>query len=182
MQRVTQGASSPINQDSEEEDSEDVPTQDLEVDEEPVPVQKAKKRRPKKVVPLGSNGLKKKRVMKSRQTTDAKGYMSRLFLPCPLGYSLTFFLVFEDYSSYESVGDGEEPEPVAPSKGKAKAKPSKNTEEDSSTAPPPKLKLNATSSTASKPIKPAKSGAQKGGQPKQKKLANFFMAPAKVKD
>ncbi|KAG1759461.1 DNA polymerase subunit Cdc27-domain-containing protein [Suillus occidentalis] len=50
----------------------------------------AKKRKPKKVVPVGHNGLKKRRVLKSRTTTDAKGYMQT-----------------EDYSSYESVSEEE---------------------------------------------------------------------------
>lgn len=34
-----------------------------------------RKRKPKKAVPVGKNGLKKKRVVNSRMTTDAKGYM-----------------------------------------------------------------------------------------------------------
>lgn len=34
-----------------------------------------KKRKPRKVVPVNRNGLKKRRVIKSRTTTDAKGYM-----------------------------------------------------------------------------------------------------------
>jgi hypothetical protein len=35
---------------------------------------RARTRKPKKVVPVGRNGLKKKRVVKSRMTTDDKGY------------------------------------------------------------------------------------------------------------
>jgi len=58
------------NKEEEEESSaeEDIPEK---------PAAKPKKRREKKIVPIGSNGLKKKRVMKSRQTTDAKGYTGR---------------------------------------------------------------------------------------------------------
>lgn len=33
-----------------------------------------KQRKPKKVVPIGANGLKKKRVVKTRSKTDEKGY------------------------------------------------------------------------------------------------------------
>jgi len=49
------------------------PVEEEEEEEEPKP--RAKKRRSKKVVPVGRNGLKKHCVMKSRTTTDAKGYM-----------------------------------------------------------------------------------------------------------
>ncbi|KAG1718401.1 DNA polymerase subunit Cdc27-domain-containing protein [Suillus lakei] len=49
-----------------------------------------KKRKTKKVAPIGRNGFKKRRVLKSRTTTDAKGYMQT-----------------EDYSSYESVSEEE---------------------------------------------------------------------------
>jgi len=42
---------------------------------EPEPVRApTRKRKPKKEVPVGRNGLKKKRVVKSRMTTDEKGY------------------------------------------------------------------------------------------------------------
>jgi DNA polymerase delta subunit 3 len=38
-----------------------------------------RKRKPKKVLPVGRNGLKKRRVEKSRTSFDAKGYMSTCF-------------------------------------------------------------------------------------------------------
>lgn len=52
---------------------------------EPEPVQapiRKQKRKPKKEVPVGRNGLKKKRVVKSRMTTDEKGYFGASFTPC----------------------------------------------------------------------------------------------------
>lgn len=52
----------------EEEEDEDVKPQ-------------AKKRKSRKVVPVGRNGLKKRRVLKSRTTTDAKGYMRMFTIP-----------------------------------------------------------------------------------------------------
>ncbi|KAF7371068.1 DNA polymerase subunit Cdc27 [Mycena sanguinolenta] len=61
------------------------------------------KRKSKKVVPVGKNGLKKKRVVKSRSRIDEKGYM-----------------VMEDYSEYESV-DEEEPAPPPPKVKKTKS-------------------------------------------------------------
>ena len=51
--------------------------QEPEPEPEPEPARKpARKaqRKPKKEVPVGSNGLKKRRVVKSRMTTDDKGY------------------------------------------------------------------------------------------------------------
>ena len=41
-------------------------------------IAKPRKKREKKVVPVGKNGLKKKRIMKSRTRTDDKGYMGAL--------------------------------------------------------------------------------------------------------
>ena len=54
------------------------------VDDEPPEAKpkKPRKRAGKKAVPVGKNGLKKKRVMKSKMSTDAKGYMGAL-LPGP---------------------------------------------------------------------------------------------------
>ncbi|PFH51838.1 hypothetical protein AMATHDRAFT_2741 [Amanita thiersii Skay4041] len=62
-------------------------------DEEVVPKAKPKARKPRKVVPVGRNGLKKKRVVKSRMTLDEKGYT-----------------VTVDYSSYESIDEDESEE------------------------------------------------------------------------
>ncbi|KAF9236293.1 DNA polymerase subunit Cdc27 [Melanogaster broomeanus] len=77
-------------------------TSEAEVsDDEPILPQK--KRKPRKVVPVGRNGLKKRRVIKSRTTTDAKGYMQT-----------------EDYSSYESVEEEKEEAAHLKQKGKKK--------------------------------------------------------------
>jgi len=59
---------------------------DMDVDDEPIV--KPKKRKPRKVVPVGRNGLKKKRVVKTRTTTDPKGYI-RMF--CPLDGNVDLF-------------------------------------------------------------------------------------------
>ncbi|KAK2463581.1 hypothetical protein APHAL10511_004332 [Amanita phalloides] len=85
-----------------EEDLQDE-NEDVVMEEEELVKIKPKPRKPKKTVPVGRNGLKKKRVIKSRTTIDERGYMAT-----------------EDYSSYESVG-GEEMEGVAVvAKGKGK--------------------------------------------------------------
>jgi len=47
---------------------------DVEMDDEPV-VKAVKKPREKKVVPIGSNGLKKRKVTKTRKVADANGYL-----------------------------------------------------------------------------------------------------------
>jgi hypothetical protein len=62
----------------------DVEMEDREPEPEPEPEPKSKparkrqQRKPKKEEPVGRNGLKKKRVVKSRMTTDAKGYFGAL--------------------------------------------------------------------------------------------------------
>jgi DNA polymerase delta subunit 3 len=66
---VSESATSPPATDVEMEDREPEP--------EPEPVRaptRKTQRKPKKEVPVGRNGLKKKRVVKSRMTTDDKGY------------------------------------------------------------------------------------------------------------
>lgn len=93
---------------------------------------------------------------------------------------LNFSAVFEDYSSYESVDENEEPSASTQAKVKGKLKPKPPKKEDSVTLAP-EIKSNTVNS---KGVKSSKSGAggSKGSQPKQKKLANFFMAPPKAKD
>ncbi|KAF8513181.1 DNA polymerase subunit Cdc27 [Hysterangium stoloniferum] len=75
-------------------ESEPVSDQDEDVEMLPdvIPSLPKQKRKPKKVIPVGKNGLPKTRVVKSRKTKNAKGY-----------------LVTEDYSSYESVSESEQP-------------------------------------------------------------------------
>ena len=65
---------------SDEEDLEEIVEADVIMDDESdVPPEKPKrKRREKKVIPIGKNGLKKKRIVKSRMTMDEKGYMGQL--------------------------------------------------------------------------------------------------------
>ena len=63
-----------IDEDAEKADENGM---EEDEDEDPAPKAKARKRKPKKVVPVGRNGLKKKRVVKSRMTTDEKGYMGK---------------------------------------------------------------------------------------------------------
>jgi len=72
---ISEPATTPPATDVEMEDRE----QDPEPEPEPEPARaraptRKTRRKPKKEVPVGRNGLKKKRVVKSRMTTDEKGY------------------------------------------------------------------------------------------------------------
>jgi DNA polymerase delta subunit 3 len=70
---------------TEEEEGEDVPMSDY--DERESVFKKPRKKAVKKVVPLGGNGLKKKRVVKKRTITDDKGYMGSCDVHSSYGYA-----------------------------------------------------------------------------------------------
>ncbi|KAG7444894.1 uncharacterized protein BT62DRAFT_994927 [Guyanagaster necrorhizus] len=130
-----------------EEEEEEPPkqTDDVDMVDETIPAPK-KKRKEKKVIPVGRNGLKKKRVIKSRESIDAKGY-----------------IVTEDYSSYESVDEEEEP-----TKAKSKTSRVKEVDEDSD-APVPKPKP-----AAKKELKPALMKKLTNGKSGQQTMMSFF--------
>ena len=70
----------------EEETTEPGDAEDpMYVDDEPAEVKpkRSRKKTEKKVVPLGKNGLKKKRIVKSKMSLDAKGYMGMPQSPTP---------------------------------------------------------------------------------------------------
>ncbi|KAG8936095.1 hypothetical protein FRC02_004720 [Tulasnella sp. 418] len=106
-------------------------------------INKTKKR--KSTVPLGNNGKKKRKVMKTRETVNAKGYT-----------------VTEDYSSYESVSGSEEeeekPKPKASSQKKRSGKVVKQEEEEEEDEQPStfksKLKPDAVKDTKSNKAAP----------------------------
>jgi DNA polymerase delta subunit 3 len=145
---ASEPATTPPVSDIDMEDHESVPAPEPA----PAPIRKPQ-RKPKKHVPVGSNGLKKKRVVKSRMKTDDKGYF-----------------VTEDYSSYESV-DEEAPPPEKPAKGKGKGKKAmvpaasksdgEAAEEKPAKAPPAKRAPTLER-------KPSKPNVQKGG------IASYF--------
>ncbi|EED78739.1 predicted protein [Postia placenta Mad-698-R] len=90
---------------------------------------KPRKRKEKKIVPVGQNGLKKKRIMKTRMRTDEKGYM-----------------VTEDYSEYESV-DEEVPEE---DEKKPRGKKTSTAKTKQVIEPKPKLKPSTSTSGTSR--------------------------------
>ncbi|KAG2341908.1 hypothetical protein BDR05DRAFT_964981 [Suillus weaverae] len=132
--------------------TEDYSSYESVSEEEAVP-EGAKKRKPRKVVPVGRNGLKKRHVMKNRTTTDAKGYTHT-----------------EEYSSYESISEDEAmevaPEDAKKSRGKKKAEPKlKDEAGDKPVQANSKIKeTNSLRGTKTKAGKP----------PKRSGLLNFF--------
>lgn len=162
----------------EEEEEEDLKTVEKDEDNvmaEDIPALPKKQRKPKKQIPIGRNGIKKKRVIKSKTSVDAKGFMGTSFLQYLTRLTEHSYPVTEDYSSYESV-DEEEPE-AAPTKGKSRAKATaERKDNDSDTGPPAPAKskpsLKPSTSLKSKPSVGA--GSSKGGQ---KNIAAFFGKP-----
>ncbi|KAI0939803.1 hypothetical protein AcV5_001093 [Taiwanofungus camphoratus] len=127
---------------------EETQNDDTEVmsDPEPVPIKtKPRKKKEKKVIPVGRNGLKKRRVMKSRTSVDNRGYIAT-----------------EDYSSYESIDEGEESD--TPAKPKPKGKTTKESTRQSK-VPRDSDGLKSRRST----------GSSKGGG--QGNLMKFFGKP-----
>jgi len=113
--QVIQGSSRPTDKRPSTEPDSQPQDEDVEMtveDDDPV-VKKGppKKKKEKKVVPVGRNGLKKRRIVKQKTFVDDGGYM-----------------VTEDYSSYESVGEEEPEEPK--SKRGAKSKKATESPED----------------------------------------------------
>ncbi|PSS37351.1 hypothetical protein PHLCEN_2v828 [Hermanssonia centrifuga] len=121
---------------------------DMMDDSDPAPKPQPRKRKQKKAIPVGKNGLKKKRIVSSRNKLDEKGYM-----------------VTEDYSEYESVEEEEPAEEVPKTKKSvAKAKETKSEESKPIKAAPRKSKSSSTE-------KPKRTGSGKGSQGS---LMNFF--------
>ena len=76
-------------EEEEEEEKESVAYEDEDVhmsDQADIAPKQARKKKVKKVIPVGRNGLKKKRIVKSRMKMDEKGYMG-LCLAHPCAYS-----------------------------------------------------------------------------------------------
>ncbi|KAF9269167.1 hypothetical protein L218DRAFT_423934 [Marasmius fiardii PR-910] len=149
---------SKAGQDEEEETAEAKQEGETDIDDDIAPLPK-KTRKPKKVIPVGRNGLKKKRVMKSRMSTDTKGYM-----------------VTEDYSSYESVDEDEPQTSPAPIKGKKGGK-AREVEKEEATS------TSACSKSAAKPLVKSSSTAGKArgdaGKAGQKNISHFFGSKGK---
>lgn len=160
----------PSDTEQTDEPDEDVAMEDDEDLPKPIP----KKKKVKKAIPVGRNGLKKRRVVKSRMTTDAKGYISAFTIPInikTLALNCHFHsAVTEDYSEYESV-DEEEPEEPKPKAKKPAARGKKSDSEEKSSKVSSKEK-GGKSSAATK-------GSKSGTSSKVKKtmsggLMDFF--------
>src|ERR1700683_541236 len=72
----TESEASPVSPPASLPNEEDQDVDMVTADEKPkIKPQPRKKKKPKKVIPVGRNGLKKRRVEKSRTSFDEKGYM-----------------------------------------------------------------------------------------------------------
>lgn len=72
----------------------DVPDVMNEDSDDPAPKTKPRKRKEKKVIPVGRNGLKKKRVVKSKTDFDDKGYMGEFICFSRPMRSITEYITF----------------------------------------------------------------------------------------
>lgn len=77
----------PVKMEEEEEEEEDIDMVDDTAPSKPQP----KKRKTKSIIPIGRNGLKKRKVTKTKYSTDAKGYtrVSSLLCNTRLGHNAT---------------------------------------------------------------------------------------------
>jgi DNA polymerase delta subunit 3 len=183
------------DEDEEEEEGEEkhktegdaIKLEDVEMAETSKP-KTTRKKKEKKVIPMGKNGLKKRKVMKTRKEIK-DGYMGR---PCLINdrHDIDNNAVTEDYSDWESVDEEDMEGTLDPpkTKGKGVAKASKIAkkepeEEEEKLAATAGLSEESqqetaapTKSTVKPPAKPSKrtSASSKGGQ---KSLANFFGPP-----
>jgi DNA polymerase delta subunit 3 len=140
------------------------------VEEEPI-YAKTNRAPKKKAWPVGSNGLRKKRVTKTREYKDAKGYLRKYCTSC-IRHFLTNLAESEDYSDYESVNSASEepPEPGTQKKATKKAKETKpKVKKEETTVELPK-QGSFTQSTSAKSKQPSKLAT--GGR--KKTLDSFF--------
>ena len=194
--RVTKSEVIARREEDESEDEEEekhktegdaIKSEDVEMAETSKP-KTTRKKKEKKVIPVGKNGLKKRKVMKTRKEIK-NGYMGRPFL-INGGHDIDDNTVTEDYSDWESVDEEDMEAIVDPpkTKGKGIARASKipkkepQEEEDNlaATAGLSEEDQQETAAPTKSTVKPhAKSskrtvGSSKGGQ---KSLANFFGPP-----
>ena len=194
--RVTKSEAIARREEDESEDEEEekhktegdaIKSEDVEMAETSKP-KTTRKKKEKKVIPVGKNGLKKRKVMKTRKEIK-NGYMGR---PYPINgrHDIDDNTVTEDYSDWESVDEEDMEATVDPpkTKGKAKAKASiiakkEPKEEEDNLVATAELSEESqqetaapTKSTVKPPAKSSKrtAGSSKGGQ---KSLANFFGPP-----
>ncbi|KIM33153.1 hypothetical protein M408DRAFT_14022 [Serendipita vermifera MAFF 305830] len=107
--------------------------------------------------PLGANGLRKKRIVKTREFTDKRG-----------------FLQMEDYSEYESVNSESEQPPDPAAKGKKATKEVKVKPEPVEQEIPKLAKQSSFKESAPAKPKPKPKQSATGGTTKKKTLDSFF--------
>ncbi|KIM44644.1 hypothetical protein M413DRAFT_25098 [Hebeloma cylindrosporum] len=174
VSRVPSTSNSSINEpDDDDGDQESEALEGGDVAMEDIPKNPAtKKRKTKAIIPVGRNGLKKRKVTKTKRTVDANGYIRK-----------------EDYSDWESVDTDAEPELPAKPKTKPRVKPSVKKERNDEEVPlpqPVKGKDPSAKEASSKeaepkkaPVKPTATKARAAGASnsktqKGKGILNFF--------
>lgn len=88
---ISESATTPPATDVEMENRDPEPEPEPEPEPARAPKRKTQ-RKPKKELPVGRNGLKKRRVVKSRMTTDEKGYFGASGRSGRHRHILSFFL------------------------------------------------------------------------------------------
>ena len=77
MEKIVHEASANVSTTVDDED-EQMPVDDADMaDGTASEPKKTRKKREKKIIPVGRNGLKKKKVMKTKKTIDGNGYMRK---------------------------------------------------------------------------------------------------------
>lgn len=188
MSRVPSTSASSINEPDDDDGDQDSETlEGGDVVMEDVPKKPAtKKRKPKASIPVGRNGLKKRKVMKTKRMVDANGYTGRFSLKNNMTRNVLncfWITVKEDYSDWESVDTDAEPEPPAKPKTKprVKAVPVKKERESEELPPSRPVEGKDPSPMETEPkkasIKPTAAKAKPAAASKTQKgkgILNFF--------
>lgn len=190
--RVTRSEAITRRDDEGEEEEEEkhktegdaIKSEDVEMAETSKP-KTTRKKKEKKVIPVGKNGLKKRKVMKTRKEIK-DGYMGR---PCLINgrHDTNNNTVTEDYSDWESVNEEDMEATLDPPKRKGKgiakaskiAKKEPEEEEDNlaATAGLSEESQQETAAPTKSTVKPPAKSSKRTSKGGQKSLANFFGPP-----
>ena len=171
IHETSANASTANDDDDEKEQMDDVDMADGTT----VEPKKVRKKREKKTIPVGRNGLKKKKVMKTKKTMDDNGYMRKYLIWLCVPYMVNRWLGTEDYTDWESV---DEAEPELPSRAKGKRK-AVSVKKEENTEVPTVLEskdniIEGQQPPQNSPAPTVKKKQSKTSAKPQKGLLNFF--------
>lgn len=178
MERVSHAPSTAASELEDQSETDSLPTkteqedEDIDMADDSATRIRPKKRKAKAFIPVGKNGLKKRKVMKTKSRKDENGYICAYFPNIDFLIKLTFRSDKEDYTDWESVDD-EEPEK------KVKTKPKMLTVKKEATKEDERLPSATPEDATRKSAKPAASRAKakasgKSKTQKGKGLMTFF--------